>query len=229
MAIVSISAGDQETIIKKKAVDNFNELITDGSLTASDYELDLGGRGLVSFRKLCNANFDQFYADLITGAIFAQGTLTVDTLPTAGDTMTIGATEYTFVASGDFDTAGEIPITAGDLAATQASIVDAINGDDATNTANASVAAQSFTDDACILTAKVAGSAGNAVVTTETFTAETNVFDGDTLGETTEGFPCDITGMANYPSLNGGDSWYTIRTKLNTLFGMVDDTISSCL
>lgn len=119
--------------------------------------------------------------------VAAQGTLTVDTLPTAGDTMTIGNTTYTFVASGDFDTAGEIPIAAGDLAATKVSIVDAINGDDGVNTANAEASAAAFVGNDCVLTALQPGTAGNSVDTTETFTAGTNVFDAATLGTTTAG------------------------------------------
>lgn len=120
-----------------------------------------------------------------TGAA-AQGTLTLDTLPTAGDTMTIGATTYTFEAGTTPSAVGKIPLGAG-LAYCQDNIVAAINGTDNVNTANAYVTIADFATDAAILTAIVPGTNGNTIVTTETFTAATNIFDGPTLGTTTAG------------------------------------------
>lgn len=111
----------------------------------------------------------------------AHGTLTLPVKPTATDTIVIGTTTYTFVADGDFDTAGEIPIGE-NVAATQVNIVAAINGTDLVNSADPAVTAADFADNACVITALIGGVAGNSIGTTETFTAETNAFAAATLG-----------------------------------------------
>lgn len=125
--------------------------------------------------------------EIIAGvdAVNAQGTLTVDVQVTATDTMTVGATVYEFLA-GATAAAGKIGIGASE-AACKLAIVAAINGTDGFNTANASVSAAAFVADDCVLTALVAGTAGNAIVTTETFTAAGTVFDAATIGTTTAG------------------------------------------
>jgi len=125
--------------------------------------------------------------DITSHVTASQGTLTVDTNPIVGDTFTIGTTVYTFVASGAV--AGEI--NAGiNLAAAKLNIVAAINGTDGINTAHADVSAAAFATNDCVLTALVGGTAGDAIATTETFDAETNVFDAATLGTTTAGVDC---------------------------------------
>jgi len=127
----------------------------------------------------------------LDGSSKSQGTLTIDTIPIAGDTMTIGVAGgskvYTFRALVDWDVDGEVLIGA-TLAACQQSIVDAINGDDGVNTAHTQVTAETFNNaNKSIITAILPGSVGDTYVTTETFTAGTNVFDGITLGTTTAG------------------------------------------
>lgn len=126
---------------------------------------------------------------IVSTTVAAQGTLTVDTQPTATNTMTIGTTVYTFRAPSDADVAGEISIGT-DLATAQAAIVAAINGTDGINTAHPLVSAGAFADNACIITALRGGTAGNSVATTETFTAGTNVFDAVVLGTTRAGTDC---------------------------------------
>lgn len=117
----------------------------------------------------------------------AQGTLTMDTQPTAGDTVTVGAIVYTWRAIVDTDAAGEISIGA-DLAAAKLNFVAAINGLDAFNTQpNPYASAAAFIANVCTLTARIPGPAGNSIATTETFTAGTNVFNAATLGTTTSG------------------------------------------
>ena len=119
--------------------------------------------------------------------VASQGTLTMDTQPTVGDTMTIGATTYTFTTDGTADEAGEIDVGA-DLADAKTLVVAAINGTGAAfNTANASVTAAAFSGDDCVLTAITKGAAGDLIATTETFDTGTNVFDAATLGTTTAG------------------------------------------
>ena len=124
--------------------------------------------------------------DLSGGSTVAsQGTLTIAEPVTADDTMTIGASVYTFKAGA---TAVVLEIGLGaDEAATKLAIVAAINGTDGFNTANASVTAAAFATDDCVLTAIVPGTVGDAIVSTETFTHGSNIFDATTLGTTTAG------------------------------------------
>ena len=122
----------------------------------------------------------------------AQGTLTVDKQPTDTDTMTIDAKVYTFqTVLTDVD--GNIEIGAS-LAVTQTNILNAINltgtpgvGYAASMTIHPTVSATAFAANDMVLTAKVGGSNTNTIVTTETFTAGTNVFDAVTLGTTRRG------------------------------------------
>lgn len=123
----------------------------------------------------------------------SQGTLTMDTQPTAGDTTTIGIAGdlkvFTWVALGTADADGEIDIGA-NVAAAKVNFVAAINGTDAQNTASLYVSAAAFAGDDCVLTALVGGTVGDNIITTETFTAGTNVFDAGTLGTTNAGVDC---------------------------------------
>lgn len=109
----------------------------------------------------------------------ATGTLTIDTQPTAGDKMTIGTRVYTFVPVGT-DTADREITVGTDLATAQAAIVAAINGTDDHNIPHPLVRAGNFAVNASTITALIGGTAGNAIATTETFTAVTNVF-GDVV------------------------------------------------
>ena len=119
-------------------------------------------------------------------AVASQGTLTMDTQPTVGDTMTIGSKTYTFTTDGTAASDGEIDVGA-DLADAKTLVPAAINGTDGINTANASVTAAAFSGDDMVVTAITKGTAGDSIATTETFTAGTNVFDAATLGTTTAG------------------------------------------
>ena len=110
----------------------------------------------------------------------ASRVLTVNMQPTNGDKMTIGTKIFTFVPVGTATADGEISIGA-DLAGAQANIIAAINGTDGINTAHTQVTADVFAQDACTITALIGGIAGNSIATTETFTAETNIFAGGTL------------------------------------------------
>ena len=119
--------------------------------------------------------------DIVSKTVKASGTLTVDTQPTNGDTLTIGAKTYIFVPVGTANADGEISIGA-DLAGAQAAIVAAINGTDGHNTANVSATAGAFAANASTITALIGGTVGNSIATTETFTAGTNIFAAATLG-----------------------------------------------
>lgn len=119
----------------------------------------------------------------------AQGTLTLATQPTAGDTMTIGGKVYTFVAAGTGNRDGEIALGT-DLAATKPLVVDAINGDDGWNTAHPLVTCGDFSTNDAVITAIAGGTEGNAIPTVETYTAVGNIFDAAVLGTTTAGVDC---------------------------------------
>lgn len=134
--------------------------------------------------------------------VASQGTLTIGEPVTADDTMTIGTTVYTFV-TGATAAAGQIGLGAGE-AATKLAIVAAINGTDTFNTAHPLVSAAAFAVDACVITARVKGAAGDLIATTETFTHVSNVFDATTLGTTTAGVDGTIAdeGEMRYDATN---------------------------
>ena len=110
----------------------------------------------------------------------ASSTLALPVQPTAGDTFTIGSKTYIYVPVGTANSDGEISIGA-DLAGAQAATVAAVNGTDGVNTPHPLVQAADFAANAMGIAASIGGTSGNAIVTTETFTAETNVFSGGTL------------------------------------------------
>ena len=126
-------------------------------------------------------------------AVAAEGTLTMDTDPTDTNTFTIGTITYTFLDS--FVDAVDNVFTGADLAAAKVNLVAAVTAVGGTpgtthfttQVANPDVDIATFIGDDAVLTALVAGFAGNALATTEAFTAGTNVFDETTLGETTLG------------------------------------------
>jgi len=109
----------------------------------------------------------------------AQINLTVDVLPTAGDTFTIGDIVYTFLAAGAA-VAGELNVGVS-LAASQANIIAAVNGTDGWNVPNPKANIGAFATNVAVVKANTAGTNGNAVATTETFTAVTNIFSGALL------------------------------------------------
>ena len=123
--------------------------------------------------------------DITANTTASNNTLTIDTQPTSGDTMTIGVDAgeitYIFVPDTTANAPGEITIGT-DLATAQAAIVAAINGTDGHNTAHTQVAASDFAANVSTLTALVGGVAGDSIATTETFTAGTNAFSAATLG-----------------------------------------------
>lgn len=111
-----------------------------------------------------------------TSGALAAGTLSLETLPTADDTVTIGTTVYTFVAAPD--AVGEVALGA-DAAAANANLAAAIAGD-AFNTAHGAVSAQA-TAVSVKVTAKQPGVVGNTIATTETLTDLTDAWGAVTL------------------------------------------------
>lgn len=159
---------------------------------ASVARSNVGLSGSMEF-ELSFASFDDFLAAaLMSKNVKAQGALTMDTNPTDGDTVTIGDTTYTFKDT--LAAANQIKIGVA-VANTQVSFVKTINGTGAagtdyyagTTTPHPLVRAADFSTNDCVITALVAGKSGNSIATTETFNAETNVFDAATLGTTRAG------------------------------------------
>lgn len=124
----------------------------------------------------------------------SQGTLTIAEPVTAGDTFTIGAKTFTLVAA---LTAQDQVLIGANEAATKVNIDAALGATPSgaytlhtvtpTARAETEVVGTDFSGDAFVLTANLAGTLGDAVVTTETFTHVSNVFDAATLGTTTPG------------------------------------------
>ena len=127
--------------------------------------------------------------------------LTMDTQPTAGDTFTIGTKVFTFVTDGTADADGEVDVGA-DVADAKTLVVAAINGTDGYNTASEFVTASAFATNDCTLTA-IAGVAGDLAVTTETFTAVTNVFAAVSLGVGTVTFSLQTSATVSGTALSG--------------------------
>lgn len=150
--------------------------------------------------------------------VAAQATLTLDTNPTAGDTMTIDSVTYTFYANGATNTAANGIELGATLAATKTNI-EAVLVDGLHPTVNAIA----FATNDMVLTARTPGTAGNSLVSTETFTAGTNVFDGATFGTTTAGVDAaDDYAALDYPT-NGVLLVPTDKVVLNVTNGHAND------
>lgn len=166
--------------------------------------------------KTGHKNLNKFFPTNGTpvNAVAAQGILTIAEPVTAEDTMTIGSVVYTFKAEGTADAAGEIDMGASE-AATKLNIVKAIKGTDTLNTAHPTVdCAAAFSGDNLTLTARTKGLAGDSIVTTETLTHASNVFNGTTLGETTAGVNGTV-GIAGQQHVD--DSYWYIALADNTI------------
>lgn len=123
--------------------------------------------------------------DITDDVGFATGALTMDAQPDSGETVTIGTKVYTFVPVGTDTADGEVSVGA-DLAGAKSALVAAINGTDGINEPNPDVIAIDFAGDDMVVTARVGGSAGNDIITTETFGAVTNIFASNKLSTGTD-------------------------------------------
>jgi putative NIF3 family GTP cyclohydrolase 1 type 2 len=167
---------------------------------------------------------------IATTETFAAGTNVVDaatlgttTAGVAGDTMTVDGRTYVYVNSAaDLEVGGDDEIHIGaNVAATKVNIVAAFDdsgtaGTDYSDsiTPHATVSIAAFAADDAVLTAVTAGTAGNAIATTETFTPVGNVFDAATLGTTTTGTDPDTYTI--------GGKTYTFQNTLTDVDGNVN-------
>lgn len=135
--------------------------------------------------------------DINAVTVKASNALTVDINPTVGDKMTIGDKVFTFVPNGTANGDGEIDVE--DLLAdTQVNIIAAIRGTDH-NTPHPLVTCEAaFLNNVLQVSALSGGSAGNNIDTTETFTAETNVFSAAKLANGADCAAADaVTALVN--------------------------------
>ena len=168
-----------------------SEEIRDDRQTANIVRTSIGASGAVNLELSHDTYDDLFAAALQSVNVRAQGTLSMATKPTTGDTITIGSTVYTFKDT--MTTAFDVAIGAL-VSDSQTNLVAAINlsgtaGTEyyAGTTVHPSVRAAAFAADDMVVTAKRAGLDGNAIATTETLTDGTDAWDAATLGTTTAG------------------------------------------
>ena len=200
---MTIETGKRQVLVD--AVLNFGSIAQDASaaLTVAVPQVQLGQAVIVT-------------APRNVAAVASQGTLTMDTNPTADDTMTIGTTVYTYKST--FTGAANEILIGGGLAATQANTVKAINGTGTPGTeygmgtvAHPDVTMADFATNAAVITAIVPGTAGDSIATTETFTAGTNVFDAATLGTTRAG--AAVSGLTATAHVSAADEVTVILTN----------------
>lgn len=138
---------------------------------------------------LTKSNPSNIAVDIVSKATVAAVELTMAAQPTSGDTVTVGEKTYIFVPVGTDTAPGEVSIGA-NLAGAQAALVAAINGTDSHNQPHPSVYIMDFAANIASIEALIRGSAGNAIVSTETFTSASNLFSAATL---TSGTDCSAT------------------------------------
>jgi hypothetical protein len=119
-----------------------------------------------------------FAVDIEAHTTKGTDNLTVAVNPVLGDTFTIGTKVYTIVPAASANGEGDVPLGI-DAAATQASIVAAINGSDGWNSPNDKASAGAFNANVSAITA-LAGGTQN-IPTTSTFTNGENLFSAAAL------------------------------------------------
>lgn len=162
-AIFAATAAMSHNVLLIAAATKEAETITIGSTV---FEIDLGG-GVTAGRVA---------VVLTSNAVAASGTLTLAENAVATNTVTIGSTVYTFVAAAD--AAGEVTIGA-DASETIDNLVAAIAGDDF-NDAHPLVTAAAGAGDTMVVTAKIRGTGGNLIASTDTL-AGSSAFGAATL------------------------------------------------
>lgn len=137
----------------------------------------------------------------------ATGTLRMYFQPTAGDTVVIGTETYALVASLTQTTENQVLIGAA-VTNTQSNLVAAINGAGTPGTdysivtqPHADVSIGTFSNGVATITARTAGSDGDAIATTETFTHASNVFDAATLEGATAALETRLIQATDYLDL----------------------------
>jgi len=162
----------------------------------------------------------------------SKGTLTLDTNPADAKTMTVDAKVYIFKTTPTVD--GDIQIGV-DIAATQANLVAAFDLSGVAGvqyapamSAHPTVDIAAFIGDDAILTAKNSGVAGDAIATTDTFTAGANGFDAVTLGTTQAGANTTSAGAVAFVGTQTQNASYTLTIGSEQIpFTLVKDTTAT--
>ena len=159
-----------------------------------------------------------------TVGIAAEGRLTLTDQVTAGDTMTIDTTVYTFIADGaEATVANSISIGANEAAMKVNIQNELVDGNHPTVNAPANFTGGGANDNLDLFARNKGLVAGTAIALTETFTAGGNVFAAATLGDQTEGVEyADKLGDKDYPT-NGALLLPTDKVVLNVTDGQADD------
>lgn len=169
---VDVGAGDVGLFISP----NFASLLRQGNwLTNTEAGVDVNIKGYLG---RCSG-MNIYQSNLLPSVV----NLTMDTQPTANDTLTINGITWTYVAAGTAAAAGEIALT-GSLAGDQANLINAIMG---TGTAGAatyidvSAANRTALENLDIYVGTFASNvakitASSTLTVSETFTAVTNIF-----------------------------------------------------
>lgn len=119
-------------------------------------------------------------------AVEAAVSLTIGAIGTVGDTFTIGNKVFTVVTNATANENGEV--NAGtDKATFQTAVKAAINGTDGYNVAHTQVVCGTIAGDVYPITAKVAGTAANSILVSETFNSASNLFSHDHLQNGVDG------------------------------------------
>jgi len=186
--LITTNEATKDLELKTQPVVAATETLTISGVVIDGETVTIGSR-VYEFDTDGNVTAGNVSADISGGATASQGTLTIDTQVTATNTMTIGTRTWVFVPDGDEGSDGEISVGT-NLATSQANIVAAVNGSDGFNTAAVGVTMGDFDTNVAIITANVPGTAGDAIATTENFSAGGNVFDAATLGTEEAGVDC---------------------------------------
>jgi len=214
MAAINLGTGSgtaysTATVAKNSFVTASNPTATSLTLTATA----IGTAGNNSVATLTNWSGGSFGASDLTGgvdAVAATGAYTVPiSLPSVGQTVTVGGTTYTFVATAQDLTAPDEVLRGPDVGTTLSNLADAINATPAgagityaTGTvANSSVTATGSTATSLSLEAIPSGSTGDSLATTTTWSAAA-FGSADLTGSTDAGTYSDSIPV--YDSLGNG-------------------------
>ena len=180
--LIGIPEGTPVNAVNATKVLSIDGVVIDGETMTTD-NAEVEGADIYEFAAdiALSVGAGNIAVDINDVTVKATDDLTIDTNPTPGDTMTIGTKVFTFVPNGTGNADGEIDVEAL-LADTQINIIAAIKGTDGHNDPHPLVTCgEAFALDILAITAFIGGVAGNAIATTETFAAETNIFSAATL------------------------------------------------
>lgn len=138
-------------------------------------------------------------------AVEAAVNLTIGAIGTAGDKFTIGNKVFTCVTNATANENGEVNVGT-DKATFQTAVKAAINGTDGYNVAHTQVVCGTLGGDIYPITAKVAGIAAHAILTTSVFTSGSNLFSHGHLAAGVDG----TIGIHGQPMIDTSYLYYAV-------------------